>query len=75
MNIGKPISGESVTIGRDHWDVPVRVELRAYLRFSRRMDGELRRLVACWAHLASPRARGLPAARPQSIVAPSPPTT
>ena len=39
---------ENVLIGRNYWDVPVRVELRAYLRFGRRMDGQLRRLVVRW---------------------------
>jgi hypothetical protein len=63
MSNNKLITGEGVFIGRDHWDVPVRVELRTYLRFSRRLDGQLRRLVARWAHAASPYARGLPIAR------------
>lgn len=73
MQHGKPISGECVTIGREHWDVPVRVELKVYLRFSRRMDGQLRRLVGRWAHAAAPRARGVPVAR--SIALPSTPPT
>ncbi|MEN6449052.1 MAG: hypothetical protein ABFC96_01050 [Thermoguttaceae bacterium] len=47
-----------VLIGRDYWDVPVQVKLRAYLRFGRRMDSQLRRLVARWSHTASPAARG-----------------
>ena len=33
-----------ISIGRDHWDVPVRVELRAYLDFTRRINVQLRRL-------------------------------
>jgi len=37
-----------VSIGRDHWDVPVRVELRAYLDFTRRINVQLRRLVERW---------------------------
>ena len=36
MSNHKLIVVDGVLIGRDHWDVPVRVELRAYLRFSRR---------------------------------------
>lgn len=34
---------------RNDWNVPVYVEVEAYLRFSRRMDSQLRRLVARWA--------------------------
>jgi hypothetical protein len=59
MSNDKLIAGEGVLIGRDHWDVPVRVELRAYMRFSRRLDSQLRRLVVRWAHVASPWARGV----------------
>jgi hypothetical protein len=33
-----------ISIGRDHWDVPVRVELRAYLDFTRRITVQLRHL-------------------------------
>jgi hypothetical protein len=33
-----------ISIGRDHWDVPVRVELRAYLDFTRRINIQLRHL-------------------------------
>ncbi len=60
MSNSKLIAGEGVLLGRDHWDVPVRVELRAYMRFSRRFDSQLRRLVVRWAHVASPWARGVP---------------
>jgi hypothetical protein len=52
--------GQRMAIGRDHWDVPVRVALLPYLRFSRRLDGQLRRLVASWAYTAAPCARGAP---------------
>jgi hypothetical protein len=48
------IASEDVLIGRNHWDVPVRVELRAYLGFGRRMDSQLRRLVARWTRTVSP---------------------
>ena len=57
---------DELLIGRDHWDVPMRVEVRAYLRFSRWLDGRLRRLVVRWAHVASPSARGVPATRDQA---------
>jgi hypothetical protein len=56
-------AGEGVLLGRSHWDVPVRVELRAYLRFGRRLDSQVRRLVVRWARTASPRAWGEVAAR------------
>lgn len=52
--------GEGVPIGRNHWDVPVRVALQPYLRFSRRLDFQLRRLIASWAYTAPPCARGVP---------------
>jgi hypothetical protein len=57
MNGNEASIEQRVLIGRDHWDVPVRVELMAYLRFNRRMDSQLRRLVARWAYTAPPRAR------------------
>ena len=59
MSNDKLSQDESVLIGRDHWDVPVRVELSAYLRFGRRMDSQLRRLVLRWMHAAAPAARGI----------------
>jgi hypothetical protein len=59
MSDNKSTTGDGILIGRDHWDVPVSVELRAYLSFGRRMDSQLRRLVARWAHAASPQARKL----------------
>jgi hypothetical protein len=59
MSDQKSTAGNDVLIGRDHWDVPVSVELRAYLAFGRRMDSQLRRLVARWEHTASPYARKL----------------
>jgi hypothetical protein len=43
-----------MNIGRDHWDVPVRVELRAYLDFTRRMNIQLRRLVERWEDKSRP---------------------
>jgi hypothetical protein len=68
MNSNKHIVIDGVLIGREHWDVPVRVELRAFLRFSRRMDSQLRRLVVRWAYSASPCARGVPLMRVQADV-------
>ncbi len=61
MSHHKLTTDEGMLIGRDHWDVPVRVELRAYLAFGRRMDARLRRLVAKWEHSASPAARAIAA--------------
>jgi hypothetical protein len=66
MSNDKLVTGEGVLIGRDHWDVPVRVELHAYLRFSRRLDSQLRRLVIRWGHVASPWARGVRTSTDQS---------
>jgi hypothetical protein len=43
-----------MNIGRDHWDVPVRVELRAYLDFTRRINIQLRRLVERWENKSRP---------------------
>jgi hypothetical protein len=48
-----------VNIGRDHWDVPVRVDFRAYLDFTRRINIQLRRLIERWEHKASPAAKRL----------------
>jgi hypothetical protein len=63
MNNQQSIVINGVLVGCNYWDVPVRVEVKAFLRFSRRMDNQLRRLVVRWAHAASPSARGVPAAR------------
>jgi hypothetical protein len=59
MSYNKPPAGDELAIGHNHWDVPVRVELRAFLRFGRRMDVQLRRLVVCWSHAATPESRGV----------------
>jgi hypothetical protein len=58
------IAAEQVLIDRNHWDIPVSVDLRVYLRFSRRMDFQLRRLVRRWAHAAPGESRGLPEEMP-----------
>lgn len=60
-NNHKHVVTKGVLIGRDYWAMPIRVELQVYLRFSRRLDKQLRWLVVRWAHAASPSARGLPA--------------
>jgi hypothetical protein len=48
----------ALLISRDYWDVPVRVRLLHYVRFIRRLDGELEKLIARWEHTAAPNARG-----------------
>ena len=58
MSSDKLTVDESLLIGRNYWDVPVRVELSAYLRFGRRMDSQLRRLVVRWQHAAAPGSEG-----------------
>ncbi|MCE5268087.1 MAG: hypothetical protein LLG00_09400 [Planctomycetaceae bacterium] len=57
--MSKKKSAAGVLIGRDYWEIPVRIRLRAYLNFGRRMDGQLRRLVDQWSCTASPWARGV----------------
>ena len=59
MSKNPPTVVESVFIGREHWDVPLRVELRSYLAYIRRIDSQLRRLVIRWSHTASPAAKKL----------------
>jgi hypothetical protein len=46
----------AVLIARGLWDVPVRVRLGPYMQLCCRLDGELSRLVARWAHAAAPNA-------------------
>jgi hypothetical protein len=58
MSNHKLHSKEDVLIDRDHWDVPMIVELPAYLHFSRQIDAQLRRLVVSWSYSAAPIARG-----------------
>jgi hypothetical protein len=48
MNNLNENSNSKINIDRDHWDVPLRVELRPYLDFTRRMNIQLRRLVKHW---------------------------
>jgi hypothetical protein len=73
MNNRKLIVVRGVLVGTNYWDVPIRVDVRAYLRFSRWLDGRLRRLVVRWAHVAPPSARGVPFTL-DKIDAPVPPT-
>jgi hypothetical protein len=37
-----------ISIGSEHWDIPMRVELRPYLEFNRRIACQLRELVQRW---------------------------
>ncbi len=46
-----------VSIGRYHWDVPMRVELRAYLEFTRRINIQLRHLIEHWENKSAPAAK------------------
>jgi hypothetical protein len=48
----------ALLIARDHWDVPVRVRLQPYVHFIGRLDEDLEKLVARWAHTAAPGAGG-----------------
>jgi len=59
MNSEKLDVAREVMIARHHWDVPVRVKLRPYVLFVRHMEGELKQLVAQWAHTAAPNAARL----------------
>ncbi len=45
-----------VSMGRHHWDVPLKVELRNFKRFARRIDRQLRKLVNRWTDTAAPAA-------------------
>lgn len=42
----------------DQGDLPVKVAIGSYQEFQRWIDGELRKLVACWIHTAAPNASG-----------------
>jgi hypothetical protein len=76
MNSQKQTFADNVAINRTHWDVPVQVELQAYLRFSRKIDGQLRRLLIRWQHTASPWARGkLPIVEQITADTPAPPVS
>jgi hypothetical protein len=45
-----------VSLGRRHWDTPVKVEYPHYKRFQRRLQRQLRKLVEQWANQAAPAA-------------------
>jgi hypothetical protein len=57
MSVYPTSSLRSGSLGRDHWDVPIRVRLLTYVEFTRWLDGELEKLVARWAGQAAPAAR------------------
>ncbi len=50
-------AAKAVLIGREHWDVPVRVGLLPYLAYARSMERQLHGLVVKWSHAAPPAAR------------------
>ena len=58
MKSEKQDFARALLIARDYWDVPVRVRLGPYVRFIRRLDDELEKLVARWVHTAAPSAPG-----------------
>ncbi len=45
----KALAAAMLRMERIHWDVPLRVELPNYLRFSRQLDTQLQELVERWA--------------------------
>ena len=57
MKSKKLDTAHAVAINRDHWDVPLRVALRPYMVFCRRIEGGLEELVAQWAHTAAPNTK------------------
>ena len=56
MKSKKSESVHYVSMGRHHWDVPLKVELRNFKRFTRRLDRQLRKLVDRWTATAAPAA-------------------
>ena len=59
MNHEEMSAAQHILIGGGNLEPPVPVVLQAYERFGRRIDVQLRRLVARWSHVASPLARGM----------------
>ena len=57
MNSQKQDVARALMIARDYWDVPLKVRLRPYVKFIRRLDDDLEELVARWAHTAAPNAQ------------------
>lgn len=41
-------------VGRNFWDEPLKIHLKHFKRFERRMDRQLRKLTARWQHAAAP---------------------
>ena len=56
MRSEKQDFARAVLIDREHWDVPVRVRLRPYVQFSRRLNDELEKLVTRWARTTASNA-------------------
>jgi hypothetical protein len=54
-NIHSQLAG-MVSISAEHWDVPMRVELRPYLEFNRSIALQLRELEARWEKQSHPSA-------------------
>jgi hypothetical protein len=52
---------DGVLMGHVSWEAPLCVSLPGYQQFTRRIDVQLRQLVARWAHAAAPNARRTPA--------------
>jgi len=52
-------NSNAVGIERGHWDVPVKVDFRAYLDFTRRMNVQLKRLVERRESKAAPASKGI----------------
>jgi hypothetical protein len=48
MKNAKNVFVDLINISPEHWDVPMRVELRPYLEFNRRMACQLRELIDRW---------------------------
>jgi len=44
-------------IGRNFWDEPLRIHLKRFKRFDRKMDQQVRKLVTRWQHTAAPNAQ------------------
>ena len=51
-----------------HCQVPLRVSLHRFKRFSRQIDRDLVKLVARWAHTAAPGATGCRAGRGHGVL-------
>jgi len=56
MESDKRKASRCVLLGRQHWDEPIRVQVRHYKRFSHKLDRQLQKLVDRWSGLAAPNA-------------------